>query len=315
MPLINPGPLDPQPRPKKSASWLWVGGLAIVLAGAALASVLLSPVGERLFQRPPRVVRVAQAPLVTAPEPAAVEPKPAEPKPAKPEPSDVTLDGEVEIKLAPSEERAPAEPEPELEPVVPAKQEARREAMPDPTAPLVRQPPPPKQRGPTTKAGEALRLFNEGEVEAAIDAAKDSGSSSLATRLVSFRKEAALGESARAKGDTKSAMRHLATAAALDDKLSRGWSKPGAEVRAELTRVLVELGEQELTAGDATQASVLLQKALVYGPGDEKALQLLRKVKTSQALQADVAKEPTPEPAAEPAPPDPRSEADKAFGE
>jgi hypothetical protein len=33
-----------------NGAWLWVGAIATALASAALASVLLTPVGERLFQ-------------------------------------------------------------------------------------------------------------------------------------------------------------------------------------------------------------------------------------------------------------------------
>lgn len=306
-PVVGPEMTDPlgfsvaRSSKKSGGVWLWVGAIATSLASAALASVLLTPLGERLFHSPPRAIQMPVTPAMTAPEkPAPAEPAP---KPAAGEPEvdsvDVNLDSEIQVKTARREDLPPAgDP---LEPVArPAPKPAPRVARRDPAL----APPAPKPLAPTTKASEALRLFNEGEVDASINAAKDSGSAALAVRLTNFRKEAALAEAARAGGDPLAAVRHLSAAAAIDESLTRGWSKPGTEVRAELTRLLLGLAEKSLSAGAPAQAVVYLEKALVYGPGNEKATTLLKDAKARKAGAATPASEP---------PKDSRSEADKAF--
>lgn len=311
-PVTGPEMTDPlgftslQASKKTSGAWLWVGAIATSLASAALASVLLTPMGERLFHGAPRAGQPAATPSVTAP----AEPRPTDPSlpAARPdtEPevdtSDVNLDSDIQIKTARRDD--PPAADPALEPMAPTRPQPAKAAprprrvVPDPAATLV--PPPPRPAAPTTKASEALRLFNEGEVDASINAAQASGSAALALKLSNFRKEAALAETARANGEAMGAVRHLSAAAAIDEALTRGWSKPGTEVRAELTRLLLGLGEKALGAGDAAQAVVLLEKALGYGPGNEKATAMLKDARAKKTGGA--------------APKDPRSEADKAFG-
>jgi hypothetical protein len=122
--------------------------------------------------------------------------------------ADVNLDSDIEIKSARRAD-APAPGDPALEPCSPPARSrpgrtARAGTEPTPPRRSSRRPRPSRRAHP--KAREALRLFNEGEVEASIEAARASGSSALALRLASFRKEAALGESARSSGDSLGAV-------------------------------------------------------------------------------------------------------------
>ncbi|MGC4119042.1 MAG: FHA domain-containing protein [Myxococcales bacterium] len=312
-PVIGAEMTDPQgfsivgQQPRKSSAWLWAGAIATAFASAAFASVVLTPVGERLFQGRPRPVAMPATPAAVTAPPSI--PRPTGEPEVEVDAADVNLDGEVQIKSARHGDPAAAgttDVGPALEPVI-ARPQPKATPRPrpkvDPTAALVppppSPPPAPKPAAPTTKASEALRLFNEGEVEASIEAAKSSNSSALALKLASFRKEVALAQTSRTNGDALSAVRHLSAAAATDESLTRGWSKPGTEVRAELTRLLIELSEKALGSGDAAQAAVFAEKALVYGPGNEKAGSLLKDAKAKKAGGAPAK--------------DPRSEADKAF--
>lgn len=307
--MTDPGTMEATRAPagtRPVLSGTLLGALVLTtVASATLASIVFTPLGTRLF-KPAKPPETAVQPPAPAPPPVAPAPAPA---------SDIAIEGDIEVKASvrdlpaplpipsPVAPIAPPGPEPVPGPAAaaadppaattnpsPTPAAKPAEPLPDPTVPLVaplRPRPPAATTAPainTTKASEALRLFNEGEVEAAITAAKES-QSPIAGKLASFRKELDLAQQKLSLQDGLGAVRHLSAAANLDEQLTRGWSKPGGQVRAELTKLLVSLAEKSLTAGDAAQAAVLAEKALVYGPGNEKAERLLADAKAKKAAQ------------------------------
>jgi hypothetical protein len=274
---------------RRSPMMLWIGAGATALASAALAAVLLTPFGERFFRGPSH-------------PPVASRPAPAEDQPTSlaAAPSDITLDGEIEIKGAGREPLAPLKPpgaEPEPTPVP---------AVPDPA--------PHPHVSPTAAATEALRLFNEGQLDQAIAAGRNGGAQTVAMKIWAFRKEMHTAQADLSFNDGAGAIRHYSAAATLDDELSRGWSKPGAQVRSELTRLLTMAGESALAQKNPAQAIALLEKARVYAPGNARVEQLLKTAREQKAAGVAPSGEASPPPPA-PKPKGARSAADQAFGD
>jgi hypothetical protein len=280
----------------------WAGALATLLASAGLAAVVFTPLGERIFKRLPEL-RVSAPPSAPAPPPPA--PEPAEPTPdLELAPSDIALDGDIEIK------RAVRDFVPEL-------------PEPSPGAPVAPAPEPrPRAASPAAATTEALRLFNDSQVDQAIVAARNGGAMNLAMRIWAFRKEVRTAQADQSVQSWPGAIRHLTAAVALDDQLTRGWSKPGAQARSELTKLLIEAGERALAQKSPAQAAGLLEKALVFQPGNPRAEELLKTARVQKAAGVvpsgeGLTAEPPPPP--EPKPEQPKkdsrsSAADEAFG-
>jgi hypothetical protein len=339
--LTMPGLAMP---PRRHPAFLWIAAVVTALASAALASVFLAPPVERLFHSPASDPPPPPAATLSLIQPTP-EPKPP-PKLVDPLPADISLVGDIEVKLAP--EPAPEEPVGAQEPIVqepspspaplpspaptpmhaptPVHKAAPHRPVAEPVAMAKRPTPPPPEpvahrpaeppsapaptpaptpaAKPTGTATEALRLFNEGQVEPAIAAAKAAGATPLLNKLSAFQREASAGQANASEHNGAGAIQHLTAAATLDDELTRGWSKPGADVRAELTVLYIAAGEQALNQDNPTQAVTMLQKALEYGPGNAKAEKLLADARSrkpsGKSAPAAAAPAPTPAPKAEP---------------
>ncbi|MBI5542641.1 MAG: FHA domain-containing protein [Deltaproteobacteria bacterium] len=325
-----PGAVATTP-PKRSPALLWLGIAATILGGAALASVLLTPMGERLFRGRPAAPAASASPTLAAPTP------PTPPVAVAPPPSDINLVDEIVVKPTVAHDDLPIQLA-ELAPAKPSGPDRRphRPLAVGPAAAGSPAEPGPRPAHAAVSATEAIRLFNENKVDEAISVARRAGSSSLLSKLTAFKREAGLGQADLSFQDGAGAIRHFSAAAAIDEDLTRGWSTPGARVRSELTQLLIVAGEQALAQGNAGQAVTLLDKALFYGPGNEKAERLLqdargKKDSSPSAPKDEAVPSPAPEPAPTPspeapAPPEPRprkpvsnkesrSAADKAFGD
>jgi hypothetical protein len=210
---------------------------------------------------------------------------------------DLSLTAEPEIEIRPSGTTE--------DPPVPAPLSAARPAPRRPTPrPQTEAPASPPEPSPTAASAEALQLFSDGQVDEAIALARR-GSASLASKLLSFQREVAAAQGDLSFQDGAGAIRHFAAAVAIDQELTHGWSKPGGQARNELTRLLVMAAERVMTQNPA-QAEALLEKALKYDPGHERAQALLETAKERRVKTERPAPAPTK---------DPRSAGDEAFGE
>lgn len=292
--LTMPGVAFDEPRRKPpSPTLLYLGAFATAVGSAALASVLLTPVGERLFRPPP-----GPAPATAAATPLVARPAPPPPAiPAAPSP-DLSLTAEPEIGIRPE---GTSEDAPVPTPLPVARPAPRRPAPRIPPEPAAN---PVPEQSPTTASAEALQLFSDGQVDEAIALARR-GSSSLAAKLLSFQREVAAAQGDLSFQDGAGAIRHFAAAVAIDQELTHGWSKPGGQARNELTRLLVMAAERVMPQNPA-QAEALLEKALKYDPGHERAQALLETAKERRVKTERPAPPPTK---------DPRSAGDEAFGD
>ena len=79
------------------------------------------------------------------------------------------------------------------------------------------------------------------------------------------------GQKALAERDTAGAMKHLATAFALDQQLSQGWSTQGRELRKQLGNLHTVDGLEHLRAEDPKAARESFETALRYDPSNAQA--------------------------------------------
>ena len=85
----------------------------------------------------------------------------------------------------------------------------------------------------------------------------------------------------------------------LDEGLSSGWGKYGAEIRRQLSNLYVLVGLQFVSNGDSEKAKQAFQGALKHDPNNQRAKQQIAKLTPAAAKTADDAFE--DEPAAKPA--------------
>jgi len=155
---------------------------------------------------------------------------------------------------------------------------APRPAPGRPTRPTreaaTRLPPPPRtavpERQPATP-GQALQLYERGDAEGALKAARLAQEKELATRLSAFLDAYTAGKRARTARDLQASLSSFQRALALDEELSSGWGKYGAELRRELAWLHVTSGKQSETKGDAEAAKRAYEAALLDDPGNEPA--------------------------------------------
>lgn len=145
---------------------------------------------------------------------------------------------------------------------------------------------------------EAMALFEAGDLDGAIASAKESGNTSLAGKIASFKKEIAAAKADLSFRDGAGAIKHYSAALAIDDELSKGWGKLGGQIRVELSKLFQIAGTQAAEKGDSAKAASLFQKALKYDPENAAAQGSLARLKSA------------PAPAKQE---DPRSAADEAF--
>ncbi|HEY3451798.1 MAG TPA: FHA domain-containing protein [Myxococcales bacterium] len=154
----------------------------------------------------------------------------------------------------------------------------------------------------TSDAAEAMALYEAGDLDGAIGAAKSVGNAGLANKIAKFKTEISAAKGCLTSKDGAGAIKHYSTALAIDDELSKGWGKLGGQIRGELAKLFERAGSQALEKGDNAKAIQLLQRSLKYDPENVKAQEELTKAKSGGGAQGK-------------APPadDARSAADQAF--
>ncbi|NTX04082.1 FHA domain-containing protein [Myxococcus sp. CA040A] len=134
-----------------------------------------------------------------------------------------------------------------------------------------------KPLGPPTEA-EVLRLYEAGEVTSAMEMAKSGRFTALHAKLVRFDAAGSEARKALAKGDTTRAITQLTVAVNVDQELSRGWSRLGPQLRAQLSTLYVRSGADHMKAQDSDAARSAFQQALKYDAGNRRATEGLRRL-------------------------------------
>lgn len=241
-------------------------------------------------------VAVAQAPApIPRPEPR-VESPPVQPRPEPaPEPKPVRdLSGETSASKIFQEARSRGDTN--LAEVDLSKRILDHRKLPK-AAPAPRRQNPRVASAGDSNSGEAMALYEAGDLEGAASAAKTAGNTALANKIATFKRELTTAKSDLASKNGAGAIKHYTAALAIDDELSKGWGKLGGQIRVELAKLFLVAGMQAIDKGDNAKATVHLEKALRYDPENEKAKDFLKRIKAAGGSN------------------DARSAADQAFNE
>ena len=163
------------------------------------------------------------------------------------------------------------------------------------------------------KRGQILAAYEKGNAEASLEAAKKAGDKELSDKLSRFIAAYDAANDAMMSNNGSAAIANFQKALQLDEGLSSGWGKYGAEIRRQLSNLYVLVGLQFVSNGDPEKAKQAFQGALKHDPNNQRAKQQIAKLAPPAAKSADDAFE--DEPAAKPAPKKKATSIDDAFGD
>lgn len=168
--------------------------------------------------------------------------------------------------------------------------------------------PAPKSTAPGgSKRAEILAPYEKGDPDAALDLAKQAGDKDLTDKLTRFIKAYETANEAYVAGQGGPAIKNFEIALKLDEQLSGGWSKKGAEIRKQLSKLYTMVGLIHVKSGNDDDAKQAFQAAVKFdGTNDQAKAQL-------QILGGPTEEEDKPAPAAKKA--QPKAAADDAFGD
>ena len=166
----------------------------------------------------------------------------------------------------------------------------------------------PKSTAPGgSKRAEILAPYEKGDPDAALDLAKQAGDKDLTDKLTRFIKAYETANEAYVAGQGGPAIKNFEIALKLDEQLSGGWSKKGAEIRKQLSKLYTMVGLIHVKNGSDDDAKTAFQAAVKFdGTNDQAKAQL-------QILGGPTEEEDKPAPAAKKVAP--KAAADDAFGD
>lgn len=174
----------------------------------------------------------------------------------------------------------------------------------------------PAKGGTSAKRAQILAPYEKGNAEASLDAAKKAGDKDLTDKLSRFIAAYDAANDAMMSNNGSAAIANFQKALQLDEGLSSGWGKYGAEIRKQLSNLYVLVGLQFVANGDAEKAKVAFQGALKHDPNNQRAKGQLQKLGAAAPKSADdafdeepAAKTPARKVVA------PKSSIDDAFGD
>ncbi|MGV3623437.1 MAG: FHA domain-containing protein [Archangium sp.] len=164
--------------------------------------------------------------------------------------------------------------------------------------------------GGGNKRAQILAPYEKGNAEASLDLAKKAGDKELTDKLSRFIASYDAAQDAMMSNNGNAAIANFQKALALDEGLSSGWGKYGAEIRRQLANLYVLVGMQYGANGATEKANTGFQGALKHDPNNARAKSQLAKL---QPAGGDDADEKPAAPAKKPAPK--ASSIDDAFGD
>lgn len=174
----------------------------------------------------------------------------------------------------------------------------------------------PSKGGGGAKRGQILAPYEKGNAEASLDAAKKAGDKELTDKLSRFIAAYDAANDAMMSNNGSAAIANFQKALQLDEGLSSGWGKYGAEIRKQLSNLYVLVGLQFVANGEGEKAKVAFQGALKHDPNSQRAKAQLQKLGAAAPKSADdafdeepAAKTPARKVVA------PKSSIDDAFGD
>ena len=164
--------------------------------------------------------------------------------------------------------------------------------------------------GGGNKRAQILAPYEKGNAEASLELAKKAGDKDLSDKLSRFIASYDAAQDAMMSNNGNAAIANFQKALALDEGLSSGWGKYGAEIRRQLANLYVLVGMQFVANGDTEKAKTAFQGALKHDPNNARAKAQLAKL---QPAAADDVDEKPAAPAKKPA--SKASSIDDAFGD
>lgn len=181
------------------------------------------------------------------------------------------------------------------------------------SAPAAAAAPAPKSTGPSAggaKRSEILAPYEKGDPDAALDLAQKAGDKDLTDKLSRFIKAYEAANEAYVAGQGGPAIKNFEAALKLDEQLSGGWSKKGAEIRKQLSKLYTMVGLVHVKGGNDDDAKTAFQAAVKFDGTNDQAKAQLQILNGGKVVDEDDEK---PAPVAKKA--QPKAAADDAFGD
>ncbi len=159
-----------------------------------------------------------------------------------------------------------------------------------------------------SKRAQILAPYEKGDPDAALDLAKQAGDKDLTDKLSKFIKAYETANEAYVAGQGGPAIKNFEVALKLDEQLSGGWSKKGAEIRKQLSKLYTMVGLIHVKNGSDEDAKTAFAAAVKFDSTNDQAKAQLQILGGS----ADEDEKPAAAPAKKAAP---KSAADDAFGD
>lgn len=141
--------------------------------------------------------------------------------------------------------------------------------------------------GATGKRTQILAAYEKGNAEASLSAAQAAGDKELTDKLSRFLASYEAANEALMSNNGSAAIAHFQKALLIDEGLSSGWGKYGAEIRRQLSNLYVLVGLQFVANGDVEKAKAAFQGALKHQPSNPRAQEQLAKLTASAPVAAE----------------------------
>jgi hypothetical protein len=177
----------------------------------------------------------------------------------------------------------------------------------------------PKAASAEAKRTQILAAYEKGNAEASLSAAKAAGDKELADKLTRFIQAYDAANDAMMANNGTAAIMNFQKALQLDEQLSNGWGKYGAEIRRQLSNLYVLVGLKFISDGQADKGKQAFQAALKHDPNNQRAKAQLDKLgaasKSPDDAFGDDGEEAPPPPRRAVKPKASSSAIDDAFGD
>lgn len=176
----------------------------------------------------------------------------------------------------------------------------------------------PAKSSPAAKRTQILASYEKGNAEASLAAAKSAGDKELVDKLGRFISSYDAANDAMMANNGTAAIMNFQKALQLDEELSSGWGKYGAEIRRQLSNLYVLVGLKFVSDGQAEKGKQAFQAALKHDPNNQRAKAQLDKLGAAAKSPDDAFEEDAEKPAAPRKAVKPKAAAsaiDDAFGD
>lgn len=176
----------------------------------------------------------------------------------------------------------------------------------------------PSKSSPAAKRTQILASYEKGNAEASLAAAKSAGDKELIDKLGRFISAYDAANDAMMANNGTAAIMNFQKALQLDEQLSSGWGKYGAEIRRQLSNLYVLVGLKFVSDGQAEKGKQAFQAALKHDPNNQRAKAQLDKLGAAAKSPDDAFDDDSEKPAAPRKAVKPKASAsaiDDAFGD